>query len=107
MLQHLRMASTDLLLKLRQLLLDLLFGAAHRTTPTRDATTRRPNTSPPADTASRQTDRPYPQLSGPRRAIRCSGRNYADQPCASVILAPTDHTGMRFCRRRYISYAHT
>lgn len=52
MLQHLGMASADLLLKLRELLLDLLLGTAHRTTPTRNVTTRRPDTShrrpPPA-----------------------------------------------------------
>ncbi|MER0443286.1 hypothetical protein ABR738_01600 [Streptomyces sp. Edi4] len=77
-LQDLGMASADLLLKLRQLLFDLLLGAAHRTTPTRDATTRRPDAFPSAVTADRQIDRPYPQLSGTRRVIACSGRNLAD-----------------------------
>ncbi|WP_406500242.1 hypothetical protein OG936_37915 [Streptomyces sp. NBC_00846] len=74
MLQDLGVAGADLLLKLRELLLDISLGAVHRTTSTRDAATRRPDTSPLAATASRQTDRPYPQLPGARRAIRPTGK---------------------------------
>ncbi|EFG65813.1 hypothetical protein SSBG_06650 [Streptomyces sp. SPB074] len=58
------------------MLRDLLLGAVHRTTPTRHATTRRPDTSP---AGKHRTGRPYPPPSRPRRRMEHGGRNLADQ----------------------------